>query len=172
MKKHKSRGPTAVNTNQRFSSAPNARKDGVDGSVMATKHPSAFDPKLFLAKIGDGRDIGKYRKDQIVFSQGDPADAVFYVQKGKVKLTVVSEQGKEAIIAILGADEFFGEGCLAGQALRIATVRTLMDSVIARLEKAAIIQSDSSGAGVLRKIYRPPSEPQYPRRSGSGRSTV
>ena len=84
--------------------------------------------------------MGKYRKGQIVFSQGDPADAVFYIQKGKVKVTVVSEQGKEAVVAILGTDEFFGEGCLAGQALRISTVTTMTDSVIARMEKAAIIR--------------------------------
>jgi CRP-like cAMP-binding protein len=107
---------------------------------VATKSQASFDPKAFLAKIGDGRGIGKYRKNQIVFSQGDPADAVFYVQKGKVKLTVVSEQGKEAVIAILGNDEFFGEGCLAGQAQRIATVRVMADSVIVRLDKAAIIR--------------------------------
>jgi CRP-like cAMP-binding protein len=80
----------------------------------------SFNPKSFLAKIGEGRSIGKYRKEQIVFSQGDPADAVFYIQKGKVKITVVSEQGKEAVVAILGANEFFGEGCLAGQVQRIA----------------------------------------------------
>ena len=81
----------------------------------------------------------EYRKDQIVFSQGDPADAVFYIQKGKVKVTVVSEQGKEAVVAILGTDEFFGEGCLAGQAQRIATVTAMTESVIMRLEKAAIV---------------------------------
>ena len=75
---------------------------------MATKRRPPFDPKSFLAKIGEGRTISKYRKDQIVFSQGDPADAVFYVQKGKVKITVVSDQGKEAVVAILGADEFCG----------------------------------------------------------------
>jgi CRP/FNR family cyclic AMP-dependent transcriptional regulator len=107
---------------------------------MAAKRRPLFDPKSFLARIGDGRGIGKYRKDQIVFSQGEPADAVFYVQKGKVKLTVVSEQGKEAVIAILGADEFFGEGCLAGQTQRIATVTTMTDSVIVRLEKSAIVR--------------------------------
>jgi len=107
---------------------------------MAKKRQPAFDPKSFLAKIGDGHGVGKYRRDHIVFSQGDPADAVFYVQKGKVKLTVVSEHGKEAVIAILGTDEFFGEGCLAGQPQRIATVTTMTDSVIARLEKTAIIQ--------------------------------
>jgi CRP/FNR family transcriptional regulator, cyclic AMP receptor protein len=107
---------------------------------MAIKRPPLFDPKTFLAKVGEGRSIGKYREDQIVFSQGDPADAVFYIQKGKVKVTVVSEQGKEAVIAILGTNEFFGEGCLAGQVQRIASVATITDSVIVRLEKAAIVR--------------------------------
>jgi CRP/FNR family cyclic AMP-dependent transcriptional regulator len=107
---------------------------------MATKsRPSSFNAKSFLAVVGEGRSIGVYRKDEIVFSQGDPADAVFYIQSGKVKVTVVSEQGKEAVVAMLGTDDFFGEGCLAGQARRIATVMTMMDSVIVRLEKAAIV---------------------------------
>jgi CRP/FNR family cyclic AMP-dependent transcriptional regulator len=113
---------------------------GVEGYVMAMKRRRSFDTRSFLARVGDGRTIGKYRKSQIVFSQGDPGDAVFYIQKGKAKLTVVSEQGKEAVIAILGADEFFGEGCLAGQAQRIATVTAMSDSVIARLEKSAIVK--------------------------------
>ena len=107
---------------------------------MATKRRRSFNPKSFLAKVGEGRSIGRYRKDQIVFSQGDPADAVFYVQKGKVKVTVVSEQGKEAVVAILGTDEFFGEGCLAGQAQRMATVASMTESVVMRLEKAAIVR--------------------------------
>jgi CRP/FNR family transcriptional regulator, cyclic AMP receptor protein len=107
---------------------------------MANKRRPSFDPKSFLAKVGDGRSIGKYRRDQIVFSQGDPADAVFYIQRGKAKVTVVSEQGKEAVIAILGSNEFIGEACLAGQAQRIATVTTMTDSVIVRLEKAAIVR--------------------------------
>jgi CRP/FNR family transcriptional regulator, cyclic AMP receptor protein len=107
---------------------------------MAIKHRLSFDPKSFLAKVGEGRSIDTYRKDQIVFSQGDPADAVFYIQKGKVKLTVVSEQGKEAVVAILGTNDFLGEGCLAGQALRIATVVTMTDSAIVRLEKTAIVR--------------------------------
>ncbi len=107
---------------------------------MAPKRRPSFDPKVFLARIDNGRGVSKYRKGQIIFSQGDPADAVFYVQKGKVKLTVVSEQGKEAVIAILGTDDFFGEGCLAGQAQRIATVTAMTDAVIARLEKPAIIR--------------------------------
>jgi CRP/FNR family transcriptional regulator, cyclic AMP receptor protein len=107
---------------------------------MATKSRQSFDPKSFLALVGEGRSIGEYRKDEIVFSQGDPADAVFYIQSGKVKVTVVSEQGKEAVVAMLGTNDFFGEGCLAGQAQRIATVATMTDSVIVRLEKAAIVR--------------------------------
>ncbi|MFZ0496130.1 MAG: Crp/Fnr family transcriptional regulator [Methylocella sp.] len=107
---------------------------------MTTKSRLPFDPKSFLAMVGEGRSIEEYRKDEIVFSQGDPADAVFYVQSGKVKLTVVSEQGKEAVVALLGTNDFFGEGCLAGQARRIATVATMTDSVIARVEKAAIVR--------------------------------
>ena len=89
--------------------------------------------------VGEGRSIGEYRKDQIVFSQGDPPDAVFYIESGKVKITVVSEQGKEAVVAMLGTNDFFGEGCLAGQARRMATIATMTDSVIVRLEKAAIV---------------------------------
>jgi CRP-like cAMP-binding protein len=110
-----------------------------EGRIMAIKRRPPFDPKSFLAKVGDGRSIDRFGKDQIVFSQGDPADAVFYIQKGKAKVTVVSEQGKEAVVAIFGTNEFFGEGCLAGQAQRIATVTAMMDSVIMRLEKAAVI---------------------------------
>ena len=106
---------------------------------MATKRQPPFDPKSFLAKVGEGRSIGEYRKGEIVSAQGDPADAVFYIQSGKVKLTVVSEQGKEAVVAMLGTNDFFGEGCLAGQMRRIATVATMTDSVIVRLEKAAIV---------------------------------
>ena len=107
---------------------------------MATKRRASFSPKAFLARVGEGRSIATYRKSQIVFSQGDPADAVFYIQKGKVKVTVVSDQGKEAIVAILAADEFFGEACLAGQAQRISTVAAMTETAIVRLEKAAIVR--------------------------------
>ena len=107
---------------------------------MATKRRPSFDPKSFLAKVGDGRTIVKYRKGQVVFAQGDPADAVFYIQKGKVKVTVVSDRGKEAVIAILGPDEFCGEGCLAGQPRRMATVTAMTECTIMRLEKASIVQ--------------------------------
>jgi CRP-like cAMP-binding protein len=107
---------------------------------MAKKRRPTFDPKSFLAEVGEGRTISQYRKDQIVFSQGDPADAVFYIQKGKVKVTVVSDQGKEAVVAILGAGEFCGEGCLAGQARRIATVRAMTECTIMRLQKTSIVR--------------------------------
>jgi CRP/FNR family transcriptional regulator, cyclic AMP receptor protein len=107
---------------------------------MATKRRLPFDPKSFLAKVGEGRSISKYRKDQVVFSQGDPADAVFYIQKGKVKVTVVSDQGKEAVVALLGAAEFCGEGCLAGQPRRMATVTAMTDCTIMRLDKTRIIR--------------------------------
>ena len=107
---------------------------------MAKKRRPTFDPKSFLAEVGEGRTISQYRKDQIVFSQGDPADAVFYIQKGKVKVTVVSDQGKEAVVAILGAGEFCGEGCLAGQPRRIATVRAMTECTIMRLQKTSIVR--------------------------------
>ena len=112
--------------------------DPTKGRVIAINCPPSFDTKAFLAKIGEGRSIGRYRKDQIVFSQGGPADAVFYIQSGKVKNTVVSEQGKEAVVALLGTGDFFGEGCLTGQRLRLATVRALTDCVTMRITKADI----------------------------------
>ena len=100
----------------------------------------SFDPKVFLATVNGGRSISKYRTNQKVFSQGTPADAVFYIQKGKVKITVVSEQGKEAVVAVLGPDEFCGEGCLTGQPLRLATATAMTECEIMRLEKAAMIR--------------------------------
>jgi CRP/FNR family cyclic AMP-dependent transcriptional regulator len=103
-----------------------------------TPQPS-FDPQSFLHGVGEGRSIGNYRKDQIVFAQGDRADAVFFMLKGKVKVTIVSQHGKEAVIAILGTDEFFGEACLAGQTARISSVTAMMESVIMRLEKAPLV---------------------------------
>jgi CRP/FNR family transcriptional regulator, cyclic AMP receptor protein len=100
---------------------------------------ASFDPKKFLARVGDGITIAKYRKGEAVFSQGDVADAVFYIQKGKVKLTVVSQQGKEAVIAILGPGHFFGEGCLNGHALRIATTTAMDECLITKIAKTAMI---------------------------------
>ena len=107
---------------------------------MAVKATAPVDAKSLLAKASKGRSIVKYQKDHIIFSQDEPADAVFYIQKGKVKITVVSPQGKEAVIAILGPDDFFGEGCLAGQSRRMGTVRTMTESSIMRIEKSATIR--------------------------------
>lgn len=107
---------------------------------MTTKHPTTFDPKAFLSHVGNGRSVAKYDAGENVFSQGEPADAVFYIQRGKVKITVVSEQGKEAVVAILGKNDFFGEGCLSGQLTRVSTVEVMSDSVISRLDKAAILR--------------------------------
>ncbi|PMR73982.1 Crp/Fnr family transcriptional regulator [Billgrantia endophytica] len=107
---------------------------------MATDDLPSFEVTSFLAKIGEGQRIDRYHEDQVVFAQGAAADAVFFIQEGEVKVSVVSEQGKEAVVAMLGKEEFFGEGCLAGQALRISTVTTLTEAVIIRLEKAAIVR--------------------------------
>ena len=105
---------------------------------MKRKVKLPFDPEVFLSKVNGGRAIHDYRKDKIVFRQGDPADAVFYIESGKVKKTVVSEHGKEAVVALLGSGDFFGEGCLAGEAIRLSTVSTLNKCVIARISKADI----------------------------------
>jgi CRP/FNR family cyclic AMP-dependent transcriptional regulator len=105
---------------------------------MKRKAKLPFDPKVFLSKVNGGQRIADYRKDQIVFRQGDPSDAVFYIQSGKAKKTVVSEQGKEAVVALLGAGDFFGEGCLAGETLRLSTVSALTKCTIARISKADI----------------------------------
>ncbi len=100
---------------------------------------ASFPTKAFFAAPGAGRSIEKYRKNDTIFAQGRRADSVFYVQSGKLKVTVVSEQGKEAVVAIIGADEFLGEGCLTGQPLRISTAAAMADSVIVRIEKAAFM---------------------------------
>ena len=106
---------------------------------MRKTRKASFDPKIFLAKVGEGKTISKYEKDHIVFSQGEVADAVYYIQKGKLKLTVTSEHGKEAVIAILGSGDFFGEGCLNGHPLRIATTTAVDECVVTRIDKAAMI---------------------------------
>src|SRR5471030_478972 len=129
---------------------------------MKRKAKPPFDPKAFLAKANGGRTISKYRRNQIVFSQGDPADSVFYIREGKVKVTVLSEQGKEAVVAVLGPDEFCGEGCLAGQPRRMATAVAMTECEIMRLEKATMIKilhnepafSEMFGAHLLARTIR------------------
>src|ERR1700730_14702591 len=98
-----------------------------------------FDPKNFLAKVGEGKQVLQFHKNQHVFEQGDAADTVFYIQKGKVKLTVLSEQGKEAVVAILEPGQFFGEGCMNGHRLRLSTTTAMDDSVITSITKQAML---------------------------------
>jgi CRP/FNR family transcriptional regulator, cyclic AMP receptor protein len=100
---------------------------------------AAFEPKTFLAKVGNGKTVTECHKDQVVFSQGSEADAVFYIQRGNIKLTVVSEQGKEAVVGILEPGHFFGEGCLNGHTLRVTTATAIEQSLITRIPKAEMI---------------------------------
>jgi CRP/FNR family transcriptional regulator, cyclic AMP receptor protein len=109
--------------------------------MTANKRHAAFDLKMFLAKTGEGRTIVKHDAKEIIFSQGDAADAVFYLQEGRVKITVVSKVGKEAVVGLLGPDQFLGEGCLNGQLHRMATATTITECSIMRLNRAAMIRA-------------------------------
>ena len=118
------------------------------GLYLLNMHPSltakkngGFDPDVFLATIGDGRKILAVLKKQTIFAQGDEADAIFYVQKGKVRLTVVSKIGKEATIAIVNQGNFFGEGSLAGQLLRMGSAAAMTDCEILRVEKKTMMDA-------------------------------
>jgi CRP/FNR family transcriptional regulator, cyclic AMP receptor protein len=111
-----------------------------DAMAKAKKKKQTFDVRTFLSTVNGGRTVTAYRKNAKIFSQGDPADAVFYVQEGQVKVCVVSELGKEAVVAIHGKGDFFGEGCLNGQPLRLGTVAAMTDSVIMRLDKASVVK--------------------------------
>ena len=107
---------------------------------MAAKASGTFDPKVFLATVSQGRTVANYRKGSVIFHQAGPADAVFYVRKGRIKISVESKQGKEAVVALVGADEFFGEGCLIGQPLRLATATAMVDSEVLRVGKAEMVR--------------------------------
>ena len=107
---------------------------------MKSKHIAPFNPQTFLKQVGSGKTTLTSPKKQILFSQGDASDGVFYIQTGKVKLSVVSQQGKQAVIAILEKGSFFGEGCLAGQLVCMATATTAEDSTLVRIEKTAMIR--------------------------------
>jgi CRP/FNR family cyclic AMP-dependent transcriptional regulator len=107
---------------------------------VAKTPKSKFDPEAFLAQADGGVTIAKYRKGQIVFRQGDPADSAFYIREGGVKIAVVSAQGKEAVVAFLKAGDFIGEGCLTGRPRRVSTARALEDSVITRVDKSTMVR--------------------------------
>jgi CRP/FNR family transcriptional regulator, cyclic AMP receptor protein len=110
-------------------------------SAAAVRKNREFDPNTFLAMIGDARQMLAVPKKQTIFTQGDEADAVFYIQKGKVRLTVVSKSGKEATIGILSEGNFFGEGSLAGQALRMGSAAAMTDCQLLRIEKKAMMDA-------------------------------
>jgi CRP/FNR family transcriptional regulator, cyclic AMP receptor protein len=110
------------------------------GQTLERKAPPQFDVKSFLATVGAGRVIENFKPGQSIFLQGDPSDAVFFIQKGKVQITVVSKQGKEGVIAMLGAGEFFGEGCLVGQPLHIATATATTGSTVARIDRDTMVR--------------------------------
>jgi CRP-like cAMP-binding protein len=117
-------------------------KEPINPKPMAgkSKKKTAFDPKVFLSKVNGGHTVSNYRKNQVIYAQGDPADSVFYIHKGDAKITVLSEQGKEAVVALLGSGDFFGEGCLARQQRRMATASAMTDCVVARIAKADIVR--------------------------------
>ena len=106
---------------------------------MPKAEKSLFDPKSFLAKVGEGKAILKFKKNQIVFAQRDVASTVFYIQKGRIKVLVVSEQGKEAVVGILEPGQFFGEGCLNGHPLRISTTTAMEECLVTSIEKNAML---------------------------------
>jgi CRP/FNR family cyclic AMP-dependent transcriptional regulator len=108
---------------------------------MGVKKQREFDPHTFLATIGEGRKFVLFPKKHGIFAQGDTADAVFYIQTGKVKLTVVSKTGKEATVGILGEGDFFGEGSLAGQPLRMGSATAMTDCAILRIDNKAMMQA-------------------------------
>jgi len=108
-------------------------------AVVAANKSYDFDPKKFLATIGEGRRVVLFSKKQAIFAQGDPADAVFYLQRGKVQLSVVSKIGKEATIGILNEGDFFGEGSLAGQTLRMGSATAMTDCTVMRIEREAMM---------------------------------
>jgi CRP/FNR family transcriptional regulator, cyclic AMP receptor protein len=108
--------------------------------VAASKKLTKFDPKKFLSTINGGRKIEAFAKKQTIFAQGDSSDAVFYIKEGKVKLTVVSQIGKEATLGILNQDDFFGEGCLTGQPLRLSSATAVTDCSVMRIDKKAMVK--------------------------------
>jgi CRP-like cAMP-binding protein len=107
--------------------------------VTAVRKRRKFNPQTFLSTMDDGRTISSFTKKQKVFAQGDPSDAVFYIQKGKVKLTVLSASGKEATIGILNEGDFFGEGCLTGQPLRMCSASAMTDCTIMRIDRKSML---------------------------------
>jgi len=111
-----------------------------DRKTRPARRGARFDPAVFLETAAKGRVISTHRKKEVIFTQGDAADSVIYIRKGKIKVTVLSKQGKEAVVAILGADEFLGEGCLIGQPKRLSTATAMTECVTMRVEKPELLR--------------------------------
>jgi CRP/FNR family cyclic AMP-dependent transcriptional regulator len=107
--------------------------------MAAKSNQGSFDPQEYLAKVGEGKASVQYHKDQVVFAQGDPADAIYYLQKGRLKVVVLSEQGKEAVVGILEPGQFFGEGCMNGHSIRIATTTAMEECLVTAITKEAML---------------------------------
>jgi len=143
---HKKRKAVTANRKRHSDVVTSNRKDQADVAtalkkalpevITANQTTQTVDWDALLPSIDGGKSVFEFTADRIIYRQGDPADAIFYLRRGKVKLTVTSQQGKEAIVAILGAGEFFGEGCLAGQPLRVSTAVAVTDCTLARIEKS------------------------------------
>src|SRR5271166_7086484 len=101
----------------------------------------SFDPQVFLSTVSHGRTMSRYRTGHVIFSQGDAADSVFYIVRGRIKIAVSSEQGREAVVGLLGEGGFFGEGCLIAQPLRLATAAAISDATVMRLAQAEMIRA-------------------------------
>ncbi len=137
------------------------------------KQTRAFDPQTFLTNAGIGKTVRRYKPKQTVFSQGEPADTVFYIQEGTVRLNVISTQGKEATLAFLGPGDFIGEGCLASdQPIRLASATALTDSSILRIEKKKDAQRAPRGARILRHVCGLRGHASQPHPGRLGRSVI
>jgi CRP/FNR family cyclic AMP-dependent transcriptional regulator len=128
-------------------------------ATKRAKKKRSFDPQAFLTTVGLARSISHYRPGDKIFSRGDPSDAVLYIQKGRVKLTIISKQGKEAIIAILGAGDFLGEACLTGQMLRVASATAIALSSILRVAKHEMVRVLQEERALSGLFSRPPKSP-------------
>ncbi len=115
-------------------------RDRRNGFMARKAKNASFDPDVFLATVNHGRSMSEYRAGQVVFSQGDAADAVFHILRGKIKVAVISGEGREAVVGLLGDRDFFGEGCLIAQPLRLATATAMTEAQVVRIEKAEMIR--------------------------------
>ncbi len=133
------------------------------GNGFMAKKAKSFDPEIFLATVNHGRALSEFRTGRVVFSQGDAADSVFYLVRGKVKIAVTSEQGKEAVVGLFGEGDFFGEGCLIGQPVRLATATSMSDTSVMRIEKAEMIRVLHAEPAFCREGHSSPIDPQQSR---------